>query len=237
MRILQTLTRLFFHYVKIENTMENLDRKKIMIGLIAILGTFIFLLVVYQLINPPTIFPQMQQIKPSDHLTWSTKKQNILMEYSDFQCPACKNFHDSLKILTASQSATRSVTSKITLVFRNFPLYQIHPNSLQAAYAAEAAGQQGKYWQMNDKLFSQQEAWTDLSDPLPAFIRFAEALQCDIDQFKRDMQSQTVKDKVQADLSSGAEAGINATPTFFLNGKKIEISNLDEFQRLLLTVQ
>ncbi|MCL4374296.1 DsbA family protein [Patescibacteria group bacterium] len=217
--------------------MDSLNRRTVIIGVLSTVGLLVFLFFAYQLTNQPTDFPDINRITPTDHLAWSAQKKNILVEYSDFQCPACKNFHDLLQTWTASQSATRSIVTHITLVFRNYPLTSIHPNSLLAAYAAEAAGQLGKYWEMNNKLFSQQASWGDLTDPTPVFVNFAKELGLDPDRFKNAFQSQAVKDKVQADLASGETAGINATPTFFLNGKKIEVTTFAQFQQLLLSTK
>jgi len=156
------------------------------------------------------------------------------VEYSDFQCPACKNFHDFLQEFESSSSANYSITQKVTLVFRHFPLYQIHPTSMDAAYAAQAAALQGRFWEMDDQLFGKQDVWSTSPNPRQNFINMANEIKLDIEKFKSDMDSKVVKDKVQADLTSGNKAGINSTPTFFLNGNKIELTTLDEFKKLLL---
>lgn len=201
-----------------------------------IIISFILLYIVYLLINKPTqtYFPEINVISKNDLTKWSPEKKNILVEYSDFQCPACKNFHDFLQEFESSKSANFSITKKVTLVFRHFPLYQIHPISMDAAYAAEAAALQGKFWEMDDQLFGQQEVWSTSTNPKKEFINMAKAVNLDIDKFKSDMDSKVVKEKVQTDLASGNSAGINSTPTFFLNGKKMEFTTLDEFKNLLL---
>jgi len=201
-----------------------------------IIISFILLYLVYVLINKPTqtYFPEINAISKNDLIKWSPNKKNILVEYSDFQCPACKNFHDFLQEFESSKSANFPITKKVTLVFRHFPLYQIHPSSMDAAYAAEAAAIQGKFWEMDDQLFGKQDTWSTSANPRQEFINMAKEIKLDIEKFKSDMDSKIVKNKVQADIASGNSAGINSTPTFFLNGKKIELTNLDEFKKLLL---
>lgn len=198
--------------------------------------SLILLYLVYLLINKPTqtYFPEINVVSKTDLIKWSPDKKNILVEYSDFQCPACKNFHDFLQEFESSSSANFLITKKITLVFRHFPLYQIHPTSMDAAYAAEASALQGKFWEMDDQLFGKQDSWSTSANPRQEFINMASEIKLDIEKFKSDMDSKVVKDKVQADLASGNKAEINSTPTFFFNGNKIELTTLDEFKKLLL---
>ncbi|OIP85189.1 hypothetical protein AUK04_01390 [Candidatus Roizmanbacteria bacterium CG2_30_33_16] len=197
--------------------------------------SFIFLYLIYLLINKPaqTYFPEINVISKNDLIKWSPDKKNVLIEYSDFQCPACKNFHDFLQEFESSSSANFPITKKVTLIFRHFPL-QIHSASMDAAYAAEAAALQGRFWEMDDQLFGKQDIWSTSTNPRQNFINMASEIKLDIEKFKSDMDSKVVKNKVQADLASGNKAEINSTPTFFLNGNKIELTTLDEFKKLLL---
>jgi len=203
---------------------------------VTVVISFILLYLIYLLINKltQTYFPEINVISRNDLIKWSPDKKNILVEYSDFQCPACKNFHDFLQEFESSSSANYSITQKVTLVFRHFPLYQIHPTSMDAAYAVQAAALQGRFWEMDDQLFGKQDVWSTSPNPRQNFINMANEIKLDIEKFKSDMDSKVVKDKVQADLTSGNKAGINSTPTFFLNGNKIELTTLDEFKKLLL---
>jgi protein-disulfide isomerase len=199
---------------------------------------FLFLIGVYKLTNSggsPTTYPEIGKINASDHYKWSPDKKNILVEYSDFQCPACKNFHEILKTFEASGSPDFKITQKVTFVYRHFPLFQIHQNTLDAAYAAEAAGKQGKFFEMGDLLFDKQGEWSKLGNAKDYFVKLAENLKLDVEKFKADAGSNEVKQKVEVDLRSGENGGINATPTFFLNSKKLDdIRSFDEFKKLLL---
>lgn len=155
-----------------------------------------------------------------------------LMEYSDFQCPACGAIYPVLqKLKTEYASSTR-------FVYRHFPLAQ-HLDAKLASYAAEAAGRQGKFFEMHDLLFEKQQEWgidthVTLSDPTeltpamkavlePKLLSYAESLKLDMMQFKADMASQEIHDKIDKTIVDGRTMGIPATPTFFLNGKQLNL--------------
>lgn len=211
-----------------------MENKNILYTIAGILITFTFLFGVYLLINKPVNYTEINTIKPTDHIKWSPNKKHILVEYSDFQCPACKSFHDYMAVtFEASNSADSIVPKNITLVFRHFPLYQIHPNAFESAYAAESAGKQGKFFEMADLLFKEQEFWTKSKDKETAFVQLAEKLKLDIPRFKKDMKSKAIEDKVKADLTSGENAQIGGTPTYFLDGKKLEITSYEQFRNQL----
>ncbi len=108
------------------------------------------------------------------------------------------------------------------LVYRNFPLSQ-HANAMLAAQAAEAAGKQGKFWEMHDKIFEGQDAWASQSntDAQNTFVLYAQSLNLNINQFKKDLDLAEIKAKIEGDYQGGIKSGINATPTFFLNGEKL----------------
>jgi len=213
-----------------------MNKNTIIISVISVLGTFLLLYGVYKLINQPVItdFPQTKQLKTSDHIKWSPKKKNILVEYSDFQCPSCKSAHDFLKTVEASGSADFDITKKVTFVYRYFPLYQIHDKAKISAYVAEAAGIQGKFWEMSDLLFDNQQSWSASNDPQNEFfLKYATELKLNIDQFKKDSDSTDVKNRVAEDLREAEQMGVNSTPTFFLNGQKVDVNSYDEFKNLL----
>lgn len=136
----------------------------------------------------------------------------VLVEFADFQCPACRAAHPAV------QQAIAEYPEDVLLVYRHFPL-PMHKNAKAAAYAAEAAGLQSKFWEMHGLLFEGQEEWSEESDPMPTFISYAESLDLDMDKFTADAKSEAVENKVNADQIDGTMLGVNATPTFFLNGK------------------
>lgn len=203
--------------------------KKIVAAIFGIFALFGFLFLVYQLINTPPSGggADINVATPNDHIAWSPEKKNLLIEYSDLQCPACRAFHFFLKSFEPKN---------VTFIYRHFPLYQIHPNAFAAAYAAEAAGRQGKFFPMLDILFEKQEEWSKLGNAKDYFVKLASELKLDTDKFRSDINSKEVKNKVGDDLAFGEKAGVAATPTFFLNGKKLEIKSWEEFKKLLLSL-
>ncbi len=213
-----------------------MNKNTIIISIVSVLVTFLFLFGIYKLINKPevTYFPQTKELKASDRMKWSPDKKNILVEYSDFQCPSCKSAHDFLKSIEASGSADLDITKKVTLVFRYFPLYQIHDKANVSAYAAEAAGLQGKFWEMTNLLFDNQQSWSTSNDfQKEYFLNYAKELKLDIDQFKKDSESTEVKNRVTEDLREAEQMGVDSTPTFFLNGQKVSVNSYTEFKTLL----
>jgi len=213
-----------------------MNKNTIIISIISVLGTFVLLFGVYKLANQPvqTDFPQVKQLKANDHTKWSSDKKNLLIEYSDFQCPACKNAHSILRDIEASGSADFSITKKVTFIYRHFPLFQIHNKANVAAYAAEAAGIQDKFWEMTDLLFDNQQTWKESNNPQQEdFVNYAKELKLDLEKFKKDSDSSEVKNKVAEDLKEAEQMGVNSTPTFFLNGQKVNVNNFNEFKTLL----
>jgi len=194
-------------------------RRVILWGSVAVLlaGSF------YGLIQLASRMPEVDTasvltdaLSPSDWTKGNSEGKVTLIEYSDFQCPACGAYYPLLKKLN------EDLKDKIHFGYRHFPLTQIHKNAEPSAYAAEAAGKQGKFWEMHDKLFENQSEWSELSDARPTFIGYAESLGLDKARFESDMASGEVKDKVAKDNLSALSAKVNATPTFFLNGRKLQ---------------
>lgn len=151
-----------------------------------------------------------------------------LVEFGDYECPACSAYAPLTK------QAITEFAGKVNYVFRNFPLSQ-HKNALITSYAAEAAGLQGMFWQMHEKLYSSQEEWSGTSNAREMITGYAEGMGLNVPQFIQDIDSQRVKDRVAKDLADGNLVGLNATPTFYLNGVKIERmpGNYAEFKKLI----
>lgn len=204
---------------------------------ISVIVIFVFLFIVYAASNKPQTeskpIPQLQTAQSNDHVKWGKNQKNILVEFSDLQCPACRSFHEFLKSYEASGSAQSKVASKIAFVYKHFPLDQVHKNARVAAYAAEAAGKQGKFFEMTYALFENQTVWEKSNDPVKIFQDYTKELDLNTEQLKKDMSAKDVKDRVDRDVLLGNQAGVNSTPTFFLNGKKMEFSSLEDFQKQL----
>lgn len=162
--------------------------------------------------------------KPTSHITGEGKKGVTLVEYGDYQCPVCALYNPSV------DQVEKKYEKDIYYQFRNLPL-TIHPNAYSAARAAEAAGLQGKYFQMHDLLYQNQSAWSDSSNPLTLFKAYAQQIGLNVNKFTSDYSSNQVNDAIQADLSAFAKTGQEqATPTFFLDGKPLNNQDLVDSQ-------
>jgi len=141
-----------------------------------------------------------------------------IVEFTDYQCPYCQRH--SLDTLSQIKQ-TYIDTGKVKYVLKNFPLTQIHPQAVSAADAAECAGEQGKYWEMHEKLFSGQKQWAGNNDAATVFKDFARELGLDEKAFDECTTSERYKDKIMADQKEGIAAGVTGTPAFFINGQFI----------------
>jgi len=111
---------------------------------------------------------------------------------------------------------------QLAIVYRHFPLSNIHQHAQMAAQVAEAAGLQGKFWDMHDLMFNHQEEWSKEENPMDLFLKYAEELSLDLEKFQKDLHSQQVKQAIRENVQSGALLIIEGTPTFFLNEIKIQ---------------
>jgi protein-disulfide isomerase len=172
-------------------------------------------------------------VSAADHVSGTASASIVLVEYSDYQCPACASFYPIVKQLLSEPGA-----ENVRFVYRNFPLTQIHPNAQLAAQTAEAAALQGKFWEMHDILFENQTKWAGMSGSgaRATFEGYAAALGLDVAKFKRDVDSSAVKEKIKADYDGGVASGVNATPSFFINGKKMaQPQSYDQFKQAVLS--
>lgn len=154
----------------------------------------------------------------ADHVAGNTSGKITFIEYGDFQCPSCGG------AFAGVQTLTNDYAKDVTFIFRNFPLTTIHPNARAAAAVAEAAGLQGKYWEMHDKLYQGQDDWSslDASKRGTVFEGYANTLGLDIAKFNADLSSSEVNKKIAFDQALGNKIGTSATPTFYVNGEKLD---------------
>lgn len=167
--------------------------------------------------------------KVSNHVIGENSKKVTLVEYGDFQCPACGQYYPIVK------QVKEKYAKEIQFQFRNFPLSQIHQNARASSRAAEAAAKQNKFWEMHDLLYDNQASWQSSNNTAPIFESYASQLGLDLTKYKADYASTEVNDIINADYAEGAKLGVNSTPTFFIQGKKLEKNpqNLDEFNKLI----
>lgn len=164
----------------------------------------------------------------ADHVFGKADSKVLLIEYGDFQCPGCGSAYPKVK------AVTEKYKNQVGFVFRNFPLVSLHPNARAAAAAAEAAGLQGKYWEMHDKLYESQESWSTASssDRVNIFAGYASDLGLDTNKFKLDMADDKINQKISYDQAIGKKLDITGTPTLFLNGQAIDTGTWSNQQKL-----
>jgi protein-disulfide isomerase len=166
----------------------------------------------------------------SNHVEGKGAKNVTLVEYGDYQCPACGAYYPIVKTLVEKYQ------EDIIFQFRNYPLETLHQNARAGARAAEAANIQGKFWEMHDALYENQKSWESVSDPLVAFTQYAKQIGiADITKFTADYKSSAVNSIINADLQAGQKYSITGTPTFILDGKKLENNpnTADAFNKLI----
>lgn len=148
-------------------------------------------------------------VSNKDNIYGSTNAVIELVEYGDYQCPYCGQAYPIVKIIQ------ERFGDDLKFVFRNFPLSEIHPQAKMAAIASEAAGKQGKFWEMHDTIFENQKRLHQ-----SALIEYAKLIGLNHEKFATDLENYELIEKVEADFESGIRSGVNATPTFFINGEK-----------------
>ena len=154
-------------------------------------------------------------IKINDHVKGNHEADLTIIEYSDFQCPACSTYYSLVKRLA------EDLGDQIKIVYRHFPLKNLHPYAETAAQVAEAAGLQNKFWEMHDLLFENQTIWSASKNPDQLFLDYATELELDLEKFQTDLDGDAVQDKIKQDVRIANQAKVNSTPSFFVNGTKI----------------
>jgi len=150
-----------------------------------------------------------KEVSDKDHFQGNNTAPLTLVEYGDYECPYCQKAYYIIK------EAQKQFGDNLKFVFRNFPLTEIHPYAFHAAIATEVAGAQGKFWEMHDILFENQQ---NLEDNY--LLEYADELDLDIKKFETDLSNKKFVQKIEKDYVSGIESGVEGTPTLFINGKK-----------------
>src|SRR5262249_37940449 len=148
------------------------------------------------------------------HIRGNPNAAVTVEEFGDFQCPSCGIYYPELKKIESEFG------DRIRVIFRERPLLPTHQHALLAAQAAEAAGIQGRFWEMHDKLYENQKDWSEVSDLMPLFVDYARQIGLNTDQFVKDMNGEAVATRIFQDGKRAHALNINSTPTFFVNGKE-----------------
>jgi len=185
-------------------------------------------------VSPSISIDENLLTKETSHMTGQKEASVTVVEFGDYQCPACGQTYP----LTEELIKIYGQNSDFNFVYRHFPLPQ-HKNAQIAAEAAEAAGAQGKFWEMHKLLYENQDEWSEDSNPLPIFEKYAEALRLDTQEFIDALNGHTYADIVKSDASDGKKIPLDHTPTLFINGieeKNISLYNLKEKINSLLNI-
>lgn len=161
----------------------------------------------------------------SNHSSGGASAKVELVEYGDFECSACGSFYPLV------EEIRKTYGDKLKFTFRNFPLVTIHKNALAAHRTAEAAAAQNKFFEMYDLLYQNQPSWKSLANAVPTFEAFAKSLDLDMKKFRVDFASEATNNVIQADIAEGKNKyKANSTPTFVLNGQKLNNSELGSLE-------
>jgi protein-disulfide isomerase len=178
-------------------------------------GTMLYRAKLPQVKNIPDTQSVSAGSDSSAHIRGKPDAPVTLEEFADFQCPPCGQF------APFAEELLREYDSRLRVVFRNFPL-PAHEHAREAAMAAEAAGFQGKFWEMHDTLYREQPTWSKAPNARELFESYAGTLGLDMDQFKKDMDSDKARERVDSDHALGDSLGIKVTPTLFINKRPVE---------------
>jgi len=156
----------------------------------------------------------------SGHVRGRSDAPVTIIEFGDFQCPPCANLSEPINQLE------RDYRSRLRIIFRHFPLPN-HPHAREAALASEAASLQGRFWEMHDLLYREQSVWSKAQDVRVLFNAYAGMLGLNIDRFKKDMESEQVKARVESDEQQATTRGVRTTPTIFINNRQVSPAYLN----------
>lgn len=205
--------------------------KNIPLFILTLVGTFALVIAVAVIFSKKASQPldQTRLVGDMHNATGSAQPKVMIVEFSDFQCPACKAAQPLVKQLM------QTYKDNVKLVYRNFPLPQ-HQYARLAALAAETAGSVGKYWEYHDKLFATQEEWSALkeNEVVDRFVLFAEELKIPGELMQESLKSKTFENVIIQDIADGDKLGVSSTPSFYVNGQRIPISDLQSTVENLL---
>jgi protein-disulfide isomerase len=148
------------------------------------------------------------------HIRGNPNAPVTIEEFGDFECPSCGVYHPEMKKIEAEFG------DRLRVIFRQLPLLPMHQHAMLAAQASEAAGLQGKFWEMHDKLYENQKTWSEAKDLVPIFVDYARQIGLDTDKFMKDLSGETVAQRIFQDGKRAHALNIQSTPTFFVNGKE-----------------
>lgn len=195
---------------------------KILIGIAMAVAIGVSAMIIASASNNKTAEPAADGdtlVRSDSHQTKPGAKVTMV-EFGDIQCPACGQAQPIV------EQIEKQYPEQVNVVFRHFPLRQIHKNAETAAQTAEAAGEQGKFFEMLNLMYAKQNEWSNDANPLPKFETYAQSLGLDVAKLRAAVEAKKFTEVIKRDENDGSTLGVDSTPTFFINGKKVETSQL-----------
>lgn len=218
--------------MRVPGSLETMS-KNAFASIAAVVGAFALIIAVALLVVRPWEGSQPQAqaggrlVEESTHvLDDAGEGAPVLVEFFDYQCPTCAQFHPIVEDLRDRYEGS------VTFAMRYFPL-EMHANAVPAAAAAEAAAQQGEFEAMHDRIFETQAEWAESDDAAAIFRGFADQLGLDMAAFDAAVGSEATADRIALDYTAGENAGVQGTPTFFIDGRLIELQNFDDIEQAI----
>ncbi len=179
-------------------------------------------------LSAPVQIANLPALTKDDFVKGASESAKVtLIEYADFQCPACGSYFPLVKMLS------QDFSKDLRIVYRFFPLVSIHKNAMLAAQTAYAAGLQNKFWEMHDMLYENQNSWAE-TDAKDTFMNYAKTLKLDLNKFKTDLDATSTKEFINSETNKATSIGVNSTPTFFVNGVHIQNpAGYDSFKKII----
>lgn len=178
----------------------------------------------YRSMSSPTLTISKEkaaaEVAAGAHIRGPVDAPVTLEEFGDFQCPPCGGLAEPIKQIE------KDYEKHLRVIFRHYP-FPIHEHAMEAAFAAEAAGRQDRFWEMHDLLYREQGGWSKSPDARLLFQAYAKMLGLDLERFKEDMESEQVKERVVHDQERGRSIGITSTPTIFINDRAVPPTSLN----------
>lgn len=194
------------------------------------INVFIFKALLFAILVLSFSFITLGQDATGASPTWQRGNSNAkytIEVFNDYQCPTCAAFHKKLKEIVKRHSG------KVLIIFRNYPLLIVHKNAMSAAQAVEAAGKQGKFWEMLEIVYQKQNKWSQEDSVEKFFIKYAKNLDLNIKTFKQDFQSQEILERINLDIKRGKSLKVNSTPSVFLNGEILTFSDAENLEEII----
>jgi protein-disulfide isomerase len=209
--------------------MKDFFQRNMPVFIIGLVTIGVFIIIIVTASRNPGTGPKLEQIKNEQFITSTTPviglkdSKVILLEFSDFECPACKAFAPVVN------SLIEKYKDKVLFAYKNMPLPQ-HTNAMSAAIAAQAAYEQGKFWEYGDKLFDEQPDFSK-----EKYIQIAKDLGLDVDKFEKDLERADLAKRVEDDRQQALRIGVDSTPTFILNGQFVKLTTYDDLEKQIIS--